>query len=102
MPLSPRALAGLLAVLLAAPAGAADWPLWRHDARRSATSPQSLPVRLHLQWVRQLPELKPAWPDQAKMQLDTIYRPVVLGHRLFVGSSHDDTVTAYDTASGKE
>ncbi|MFM7074108.1 MAG: PQQ-binding-like beta-propeller repeat protein [Planctomycetota bacterium] len=46
--------------------------------------------------------LQPAWPDQPKMQLDSVYEPVVLGQRLFVGSSHDDSLTAYDTRSGRE
>jgi outer membrane protein assembly factor BamB len=81
---------------------AGDWPMWRHDAGRSAASPHSLPPRLQLQWVRSLPPLKPAWPDQPKLQVDTVYEPVVLGKRLFVGSSCFDSVTAYDIESGKE
>jgi hypothetical protein len=31
-------------------AGAADWPLWRFDARRTGASPQELAARLHMQW----------------------------------------------------
>ena len=45
-------------------AGGGDWPLWRYDAQRSAASSDELPAQLHLQWVRSLPRLKPAWPDQ--------------------------------------
>lgn len=79
-----------------------DWPLWRYDAQRSAASPDELPSQLELQWVRQLPRLKPAWPDQPKMQFDAAYEPIVIGQRLFVGSSYDNSVTAYDTRTGME
>lgn len=81
---------------------AGDWPQWRYDAQRSAATADALPDGLRLAWVRELPKLRAAWPDQPKMQLDQAYEPVVLGQRLFVGSSHDDSVTAYDTASGEE
>ena len=81
---------------------AADWPMWRCDAQRSGATPADLPARLSLAWSIELPELRPAWPDQAKMQLDSVYEPVVAGQRLFVGSSHDDSLTAYDTRTGRE
>lgn len=85
------------------PATAGDWPMWRHDANRSAVSPEALPDGLQLQWVRQLPESKPAWPaSQQKLQFDRFYQPVVMGHRLFVGSNVNDSLTAYDTRTGNE
>ncbi len=84
------------------PARAADWPTWRHDASRSAASAQRLPDKLYLQWVRELPPLKPAWPDQPRMQFDAAYEPVVLGKTLFFGSSRNDCVTALETSTGKE
>ena len=77
-------------------ATAGDWPMWRHDAGRSAGTPDRMPATLHLQWTRELPALKPAWPDQPKPQMDAVYQPIVLGKRLIIGSSHDDCVTAYD------
>ncbi len=92
----------LIGLLLPPASRAGDWPAWRHDAARSAASPDGLPARLRPQWVRHLPALKPAWPDQAKLQVDAAYEPVVLGKRMFVGSSHSDSVTAYDTDTGKE
>ena len=79
-----------------------DWPQWRYDAQRSAASREELPAQLSSQWVRQLPRLKPAWPDQPKMQFDAAYEPIVSGQRLFVGSSLDASVTAYDTQTGSE
>ncbi len=102
----PSRFAAVLAVLgllcLPPAARAADWPIWRHDAARSASSPQDLPARLCLQWVRSYPTLTPAWPDQPKLQFDTVYEPVVAGKTLYVGSSRTDSVTALDTATGAE
>ena len=80
-----------------------DWPMWRFDAGRSAASPHALPSELHLHWVRQLPESLPAWPaSQPKLQFDRFYQPVVMGSRLFVGSTVNDSITAYETKSGRE
>jgi outer membrane protein assembly factor BamB len=103
----PHALCRQLAALfmVAMPplmARAGDWPQWRHDAQRSASAPDELPAKLGLHWVRELPPLKPAWPDQPKMQFDAAYEPIVVGQQLVVGSSHDDSVTAYDTRTGTE
>src|SRR5262245_10959969 len=89
-------------VLSGSRARAADWPMWRYDAARAAASPQQLAAELHLQWVRELPPLKPAWPDQPKMQFDAAYEPVVAGKLLYLGSPRDDTITAYDTTTGVE
>src|SRR5687767_14295443 len=36
---------------------AGDWPMWRYDAQRSAASPDELPAKLSLHWVRELPAL---------------------------------------------
>jgi outer membrane protein assembly factor BamB len=83
-------------------ASGGDWPMWRYDANRSAAAPDELPANLQVHWIRELPRLVPAWPDQAKMQFDAAYEPVVAGKRLFIGSSHDNSVTAYDTRTGAE
>ncbi len=99
----PRRLS--IIVLLLAPiavaAGADDWPMWRYDAGRTAAAPAALPGELHLQWVRQLPPLQPAYRNP-RLQFDAGYEPVVLGKLLFVGSSHNDSVTAYDADTGVE
>jgi len=102
--MTPRriSLAILILAVSAFALQAGDWPMWRHDARRSGATDQKLPTKLHLQWMRQLPALENAWPDQAKMRFDTGYEPVVAGQRLFLGSSYHDTLTAYDTRSGRE
>jgi outer membrane protein assembly factor BamB len=93
----------VVAACFASTASAADWPMWRHDAGRTAASPSPLPKELHLQWVRRLPAPRPAWPaSQAKLQFDASYEPVVAGRRMFVGSMVDDSLRAYSTADGRE
>jgi outer membrane protein assembly factor BamB len=91
-----------LGVSLVTAASATDWPTWRFDAGRSASSPEQLSSSLNLQWTRVLPELKPAWPEDLRLQFDASYEPVVAGETLFYGSSRNDSVTAVDLKSGKE
>lgn len=74
----------------------------RFDAHRSGATPEKLAARLTLQWVREYPKLEAAWPDQAKMQFDIAYIPVVLGQTMYVGSPRHDWVTALDTVTGAE
>jgi outer membrane protein assembly factor BamB len=83
-------------------ARATDWPTWRFDAGRSASTPEALPSSLNLQWTRVLPALKPAWPEDPRLQFDASYEPVVAGETLFYGSSRNDSVTAVDLKSGKQ
>lgn len=100
-----RSLIGLWLAVVAtnvSPLAAADWPMWRYDAQRSAASPQELPARLHLHWVRDYPPQIPAWLDQDKMQFDTVFEPVVAGQTLFFNSSRHDCVRALDVVSGAE
>ncbi len=94
----------VLALLLSAtPLSAADWPMWRHDPGRTATSTEPVPEleKLTPLWSRQLPEPTPAYRD-ARLQFDASYEPIVVGKRLFVGSNRDDSVTAFDTDTGIE
>lgn len=80
----------------------ADWPMSRFDPQRSGASPQNLPKQLHLQWSREFAPLDPAWPDQAKMQFDIAYDPIVLGQTLILASSRHDWVMALDVSTGQE
>ena len=95
-----RRLAVLLLCCMLSPAGAGDWPMWRHDARRSGATPAQLPAELHLQWVRALPPVGVAWPNEPRLHFDASYQPVVMGKRMFVGSAVDGSVSAFDTDSG--
>ena len=84
-------------------ADANDWPQWRFGPGRGAVSPHALPAELHLQWTRQLPKAAPAWPaSQTKLQFDLAPEPVAADGKLFVPSTANDSVTAYDTKTGKE
>ena len=84
-------------------AHAGDWPMWRYDGGRTAAAPDALPRNLNLNWVRELPQSRPAWPlTQTKLQFDASYSPVLMGQRMFVGSTIDDTIRAYATKDGRE
>jgi outer membrane protein assembly factor BamB len=77
--------------------------MWRYNGQRCAASPEQLPAKLNLQWIRELALPKPAWPaSQDRLQFDTSYEPVVAGKTIFVGSMVSDSVTAYDTETGAE
>jgi len=94
-----------LLFLMSGPAAAGDWPQWRYDAGRTAAGPHSLADDLHLHWTRKLPPLTPAWEDpvnQDRMPFDRNYEPVVIGQTMLVGSSRNDSLTAFDTRTGSE
>jgi outer membrane protein assembly factor BamB len=78
-----------------------DWPMWRSDAGRTGVTQESLPEKLDLKWVRKLPAISPAF-HSPRLQFDAGYEPVVADGRLLVASSRNDSVTAYDTETGKE
>ncbi len=110
--------------LMSATVKAAQWPVWRYDAARSGSTPYGLPEDLQLHWVRHKPQLQPAWRfapgrrefDKAHgyfqqtekdyvapgLDFDVSYQPVAAGGILFVGSSHDDSVSAFDSETGAE
>ena len=86
---------------VAAACFAMDWPMWRYDVGRTASSPETLPNELHLQWMMELPPLEPAWSDQPRMVFDQSYEPIAAGDLLYVASSRNDSVSAFDSATGQ-
>ena len=98
---SPAILIGVSTFLLSVGVDASDWPMWRHDARRSGASPEELPDQLSLSWVRQLPAPHLTWPNEPRLHFDAGYMPVVVGKTLFVASGVDGGLTAIDTDSGQ-
>jgi len=100
----------LVALLVSGLARAGDWPMWRCDARRGAACGEELAPQLSLQWVREFPPLRPAWPPDsarpdpqgARLLFDAVYESVAMGQTLFVGSSHDDRLVALDLETGIE
>lgn len=87
--------------LCASALSASDWPMWRHDSGRTASTNQVLPEKLDLLWSRKLPPLRPAFKE-TRLQFDRSYEPVVAGKKLIVGSSREDCLIAFDTDSGEE
>ncbi len=83
------------------PAGA-DWPMYRHDVRRSACTRTPLPQHLTLAWERRFPAFEPAFPFTARLHFDAAYQPVIAGKRLFLGSPVDGSVRAFDVAGGRQ
>lgn len=104
---SPRPLAVSSAVLVLASLGilglaegADDWPMWRHDPGRTGASPLAMPEDLDLLWVRNLDPLAPAWRNP-RLGFDHAVEPVAAGDLIFVGSNRDDSVSAFDAATGE-
>lgn len=99
-------LVGVLWMSLGATAGeGGDWPQWRFDAHRSASSPHELPAQLHLQWTRTYAPRTPVWDDplnQDLMPYDRILEPIVAGDRVILGLNDRDRVVALDLNSGAE
>ncbi|MCX7591348.1 MAG: PQQ-like beta-propeller repeat protein, partial [Kiritimatiellae bacterium] len=96
-------LAAVVAVLFpGTQAVSRDWPMWRCDPQRTASTVAALPLPLHMKWLRRYPVTTPAWPDQPRLRFDTHYEPVVVGRNLFLGSPRSDWVVALDTETGEE
>ena len=82
-----------------------DWPMWRYDHNRSASTPEQLADKLYLQWqVKYSPRI-PVWDDPLNrnlMQFDRIFEPIVADNKMFLGFNDQDKVIALDINSGKE
>lgn len=93
------------AVTAGMPCDAADWPMWRCDAARSAVSPEQLPAELTLQWSREFSPRKQAWDNALNLDLmtyDRVFEPVVTDGRLFLGFNDRDKLAAFDLETGAE
>ena len=80
---------------------AEDWPMWRHNAGRTGVTTTEVSPSLQLSWVRHLPVVTPAY-HSSRLQFDAGYEPIVAGGQMLIASSRTDSVTAYETATGKE
>jgi outer membrane protein assembly factor BamB len=86
-------------------AAAADWPMWRFDAGRTAASAEQLPAKLQLEWERAYSPREQVWDDPLNhdlMTYDRVFEPVVLGNRMFIGFNDADKVVALDLNTGAE
>jgi len=104
---------GLLAVCLAAPALAEDWPTYLHDGRRSSASGEKLALPLSEEWVF-TPAQPPshAWGDPQpkpvekllelpRLRFDDAFHVAAVGDRVYFGSSSENKVWALDAATGR-
>ncbi len=111
-------LVGAVACLLSVEMAAAeDWPSFQHDTKRSAVTSEQLDAeKLGQAWVWQSPyPPQPAWAGPAKWDAyagikglrsmrnyDPAFHPVVVGQRVYFGSSVDDSVHCLDLQTGRE
>lgn len=81
---------------------AADWPMYRADAARSAYTADPLSARLQLSWIRKTDQPpQPAWSGRdTRMPFDLTFQPVVAQGLVCFGSSADCTVYALDAQTG--
>jgi outer membrane protein assembly factor BamB len=82
-----------------------QWPAYQRDARRSAVSPQQLPLPLATAWIHgDSPRPQPAWPEPGRtphpLDFDQAVQPVVAGGIVYFGSSADDTLYALRATDG--
>jgi outer membrane protein assembly factor BamB len=104
-------------ILIVAPlTGAADWPTYMRDNRRSGATPDELAFPLQPRWVYQARHApSPAWPPEAKadyyhnkydlperVTFDHAFHVVGAGGRVYFGSSADDAVYCLDANTGAE
>ena len=84
---------------------ASDWPTWRHDAHRSASSTEGLPAELYLQWEHQYTARERVWNDPLNwdvMRYDRNFEPIVVGNTMFLAFSDSDKIVALNTETGEE
>ena len=89
----------VIALIFSATASADDWPMWRCDAQRTASSNETLPSGMRLLWSRDFGSRQQAWDDTLNndlMTYDRIFEPIVMDGRLFVGFNDQDKLTALD------
>jgi outer membrane protein assembly factor BamB len=82
-----------------------DWPMWRYDSGRSASTPEQLADKLYLQWQASYSARTPVWDDplnQNLMQFDRLFEPIVADNKIFLGFNDQDKVIALDINTGKE
>ncbi len=82
-----------------------DWPMWRADASRSATTVNHLPAELKPLWKRAFAKRSQAWDDPLNLDLmsyDRVFEPIVMDGKLFIGFNDQDKLLALDTVTGNQ
>lgn len=96
----PRLSGTFLLGALAATAGAADWPMYRADAARSAAIAEPLADTLHLQWKRRIPTRIAAFGTDRRNPVDAISVPVIAGGLVLIGNEADHALQAFALETG--
>ncbi len=84
---------------------AGDWPMWRSDAGRTASTPDALPEKLVPLWKVTYSPRKMVWKDilnQDIMPYDRSFEPIVVGKTLMIGFNDSDKMVALNTETGQE
>lgn len=84
-----------------------DWPMYRHDAWRSASTKGGGPVQLDTVWRVDLSKSKIPGPIDQDWQEDPYIKgpvsaPVVAGNTVFVARPHAHQVVALDASNGQQ
>ena len=92
---------------------AEDWPTYRRDNDRSGSTPEKIGGPLHLQWTYAPPAPpRRAWSEAGgrtveghllkdRVRFDDAFQPVVVGQRVYFGSTADDQLHCLDLTSGQ-
>jgi len=90
-----------------------DWPMYRHDSRRSGISTEQLGPPLAEEWVFEStwppshawgdPQAKPLERklELPKMRFDDAFHVAAVGDRVYFGSSSDNKIYALDAGTGR-
>ena len=99
--------AQVILTVIALSAEAADWPAYRMNNARTATTSESLVFPLSPVW-KYVPAQKhqPAWPDPFLQRgrgknFDAAPQPVIVGNVVYFGSTTDNTAWALDASNGQ-
>ena len=80
-----------------------DWPMWRYDSSRTASSENSLPESVELKWSIHHSTRRQAWDDPLNLDLmtyDRIFEPIVLNGIVVVPFNDESKVVAYRLEDG--
>lgn len=82
-----------------------NWPMWRADAGRSASTANALPEEWNLLWTRKFTPRTQAWDDPLNLDLmtyDRSFEPIVIDGNVLIGFNDQDKLVALDAVTGRE
>ncbi len=81
---------------------AVDWPMYRNNAQRSASTEAAIVAKAAVAWTRQLPAIEMAWPFEKRLQFDKSYEPIIVGDQLIMAITSYDEMVSYNLKTGAE